>query len=95
MLRHIMSLSVRRFSVAAVGGGSTVEVHHTSVKGRPKIYIDVDQVELLHSGGYTWDEIVHSFLVSRATIWRRLQEVASKYSESSTTSSDYCVVSTT
>ena len=81
--RHT-SLNVRRCSVAAVGGGSSVEVHQASVRGRPKIYINVDQVELLRSGGYTWDEIADCFLVSRATIWRRLREagvVANKYSD--------------
>lgn len=81
--RHT-SISIRRCSVAAVGDGSAVEVHHASGRGRPKIYINVDQVELLRSGGYTWDEIADCFLVSRATIWRRLREagvVASKYSD--------------
>ena len=94
-------MSIRRCSVAAVGGGSAVEVHRTSGRGRPKIYINVDQVELLRSGGYTWDEIADCFLVSRATIWRRLREagvVASKYSDISdgnlTTMSDRCVVDT-
>ena len=60
MWRHT-SLSVRHCSVAAVRGGFTVEVIHIPVRGHPK-------VELLRSGGYTWDEIADCFLVSRETI---------------------------
>ena len=44
----------------------------------------MDQVELLRSGGYTWDKIADCLLVSRVTIWRRLREagvVAIKYSD--------------
>ena len=33
------------------------------IRGCPKMFINVDQVELLHSGGYTLDEIADSFLV--------------------------------
>ena len=56
-----------------------------STRGRPKITINLDQVELLRSAGYTWNEIGDAFLVSRSTIWRQLKEAGtnliSRYSE--------------
>lgn len=51
-----------------------VELIHSSGGGRPKIKISVDQVEVLRSAGYTWDEVASAVLVSRTTIWRRCQE---------------------
>ena len=76
-------------SVAAVGCCSTTEVQ--SSRGRPKIHINVDQVELLRSAGYTWNEVADCFLVSKATIWRRLKEAGvttQKYSDISDRCSD-------
>ena len=51
--------------------------YHTlfsGVRGRPRIVISVEHVELLRSCGYTWNEVADALQVSRSTIWRRLKE---------------------
>ena len=42
--------------------------------GRPMYIVNIDQVELLRSSGYTWQEIADCLGVSRSTLWRRLRE---------------------
>ena len=81
---HFALYSGPSTSVAAQGfGDSSLQIRST--RGRPKITINLDQVELLRSAGYTWNEIGDAFLVSRSTIWRRLKEAGtnliSRYSE--------------
>ena len=72
-------------SVAAQGFGDSSRQLSRVTRGRPKININLDQVELLRSAGYTWNEIGDAFLVSRSTLWRRLKEAgtnhSSRYSE--------------
>ena len=43
-------------------------------RGRPRIVLNVEHIELLRSCGYTWNEVADALQVSRATIWRRLRE---------------------
>ena len=46
----------------------------SGLRGRPRIVINVEYVELLRSCGYTWNEVADALQVSRSTIWRRLKE---------------------
>ena len=53
-------------------------------RGRPRIIVNVELVELLRGCGYTWNEIADAMQISRATIWRRLKEAGvsvQKYSD--------------
>lgn len=81
-------------SVSALGFGDS-SLQMGSSRGRPKISINVDQVELLRLAGYTWNEIGDAFMVSRSTVWRRLKEagstVSSTYSEISDSDLDVLV----
>lgn len=43
--------------------------------GRPQVTINIEQVELLRTSGFTWEEISHLLGVSRTTLWRRLTEL--------------------
>ena len=36
--------------------------------------LNVEQIELLRSCGYTWNEVAEALQVSRSTIWRRVRE---------------------
>jgi hypothetical protein len=45
-----------------------------STPGRPKLYINMDLVELLREACFTWDEISKAIGVSRTTLWRRIAE---------------------
>ena len=59
-------------------------VHHHGLVGRPKVLVNIDQVELLRSAGFTWQEIANALQVSRTTLWRRLCEMdisTKKYSD--------------
>ena len=81
---HFALYSGPSTSVAAQGfGDSSIQTRPT--RGRPKITINLDQVELLRSAGYTWYEIGDAFMVSRSTVWRRLKQAGvnlpSKYSD--------------
>lgn len=60
-------------TVSAVGiRSSCVSLCQASNRGRPMIAVNLDQVELLCSAGYTWCEVAGALLVSRTTIWRRV-----------------------
>ena len=43
-------------------------------RGRTKYLVNLDLVELLRNGGYSWQHIVDVFSVSRTTLWRRIIE---------------------
>lgn len=47
----------------------------TNSVGRPKIRINIEQVELFRTSGFTWEEISHLLGISRTTLWRRLTEL--------------------
>ena len=68
---------------------------HSGGRGRPRVVINVDHVELLRSCGYTWNEVADAIQVSRTTIWRRLRDAGvhlSKYSDISDQELDTIVV---
>ena len=48
---------VQPCSIAAAGGGSVIEVQDSFARGHPKIYVNVDQVELLRSAGTKWQTV--------------------------------------
>ncbi len=48
---------------------------HSGNVGRPRLLVNMDQVELLRGCGYTWDEVSGCLNVSRSTLWRRLREM--------------------
>ena len=50
---------------------SSAESHST---GRPKLCVNLELVEVLHSAGFKIQEIASSLLISRVTLWRRLKE---------------------
>ena len=43
-------------------------------RGRPVIFLNIEQVEMLRSTGYTWQQVAECLHVSRTTLWRRLRE---------------------
>ena len=45
---------------------------HSTRPGRSKIQLNLDQVELLCSAEYAWDEVANALMVSKSTIWRHL-----------------------
>ncbi len=48
---------------------------HSGRRGRPLIVLNIEQVELLRSAGFTWQEVAKAIGVSRTTLWRRLSEL--------------------
>ena len=53
-------------------------------RGRPRVLINIEQIDLLRSAGFTWQEVADAVQVSRSTLWRRLSELNisfNKYSD--------------
>lgn len=51
---------------------------YTGLRGRPRVFINIESVELLRSCGYTWNEVASD------TIWRQLKDAGiqmSKYAD--------------
>ena len=62
---------------------NSVCVCQTGRRGRPRIVVNAEEVELLRSAGYTWEKIAEVMGISRTTLWRRLNELnipVNKYS---------------
>ena len=49
--------------------------YYTGNRGRPQLVVNIEQVELLRSSGFTWQEIATIVGVSRTTLWRRLHKL--------------------
>ena len=59
-------------------------VMHEGRRGRPSLVVNVEQVELFRSVGYTWFEVSNLLSVSRTTLWRRFRDLnipTSRYSD--------------
>ena len=57
-------------------------VHRNGSVGRPKLVINLTQIDYLRSWQFTWTRICHTLCVSRTTLWRRLKEVNYNFRES-------------
>ena len=65
-------------------------------RGRPSLVVNVEQVELFRSVGYTWLEVSNLLSVSRTTLWRRFRDLnipTSQYSDISDQDLDHIVQS--
>lgn len=47
---------------------------YTGSRGRPQLMINIEQVELLRSSDFTWQEVATAVGVSRTTLWRWLHK---------------------
>ena len=47
----------------------------TGAAGRPRVILNIDQVELMRTCGYKWEDIADALQVSRTTLWRRVKEM--------------------
>ena len=61
---------------------------YTGSRGRPKLTICIDAVELLRSSGYTWNEVAGALQVSRSTVWRRVKDAGVQLTKFSDISDD-------
>ena len=50
--------------------------------GRPRLVINLTQIDYLQSWQFTWTRICYTLCVSRTTLWRRLKEVTFNFQES-------------
>lgn len=48
---------------------------YTGKPGRPELVVNIEQVELLRSSDFTWQEVSTVVGVSRTTLWRRLHKL--------------------
>lgn len=48
---------------------------YTGNPGRPRLVVNIEQVELLRSSDFTWQEVAGVVGVSRTTLWRRLHKL--------------------
>ena len=63
---------------------SPVQVVTQGRRGRPSLVVNIEQVELLRSVGYSWSEVSNLLSVSRTTLWRRFHDLnipTSRYSD--------------
>ena len=57
-------------------------IHRNGAVGRPKLVINLTQIDYLRSWQFTWTRICHTLCFSRTTLWRRLKEVNYNFRES-------------
>lgn len=53
-------------------------------RGRPTLIVNIEQVELFRTVGYSWSEVSSLLSVSRTTLWRRFHDLnipTSRYSD--------------
>ena len=65
---------------------SEILVHRSGCVGRPKLVINLAQIDYLRSWQFTWVRICHTLCISRTTLWRRLKEINYNSQESRFTS---------
>lgn len=68
----IQDIQPLQCSVPAVVNGAG-EVLHTGHLGRPRAFINVEQVIYLLNHGFKFTELAKIFLIHRSTLWRRLK----------------------
>jgi len=61
---------------------SEILVNRTGCVGRPRLVINLTQIEYLRSWQFSWTRICYSLCVSRTTLWRRLKEVNFNFQQS-------------
>lgn len=49
-------------------------VHRSGLVGRPRLHVNLVQVEFLRAWRFSWTRIYFTLCVSRTTLWRRLKE---------------------
>ena len=54
----------------------------SEIVGRPRLVINLTQIDYLRSWQFTWTRICYTLCVSRTTLWRRLKEVNFNFLES-------------
>lgn len=96
--RYIRELSCGHndCTIPPVGIAPCMVEHGSGLVGRPRIVVNLEQVDFLRSCGYTWEEVARCLQVSRSTLWRCMREMNNsmgKYSEISDTDLDDLVAS--
>lgn len=69
----IQDIQPLQCSVPAVVNGAG-DVLHTGHIGRPRAFINVEQVIYLLNHGFKFTELAKIFLIHRSTLWRRLKK---------------------
>ena len=90
----VLLSSVNTSSVTTSTISSLQHVLCTGNPGRPKLIMNIEQVELLRSSEFTWEEVAQILGISRTTLWRRVQELGipmCKYSDISDHELDHLV----
>ena len=72
---RVLLSSVNTSSVTTSTISSLQHVLCTGNPGRPKLIVNIEQVELLRSSEFTWEEVAQILGISRTTFWRRVQEL--------------------
>ena len=54
---------------------SEILVNRNGCVGRPRLVINLTQIDYLRSWQFTWTRICYTLCVPRTTLWRRLKEV--------------------
>ena len=55
-------------------------VHRSGLVGRPRLAVNLVQVEFLRSWHFSWTRIAYTLCISRTTLWRRLKEAGYNFS---------------
>lgn len=96
--RYIRELSCGHndCTIPPIGIVPYIVEHGSGLVGRPRIVVNLEQVDFLRSCGYTWEEVAQCLQVSRSTLWRCMREINAsmgKYSEINETDLDDLVAS--
>ncbi|XP_019857905.1 PREDICTED: uncharacterized protein LOC109586176 [Amphimedon queenslandica] len=43
--------------------------------GRPRVYLNPEMIEFFRDNGYSWQQCANMLMISRTTLWRRVQEL--------------------
>ena len=54
-------------------------VHHCGLVGRPRLSINLVQIEFLRAWHFSWTRIAFTLCISRSTLWRRIKEKCSDW----------------